>query len=230
MRHGSVYPSSFNFFVLLITLTTTGFSGLQAACIYSSPLDAVELEVGVMLTWSTLQETNNETFALQKSLDGVTFETEGIIRPTGNSNAEKHYRYLDTSTGQNKAFYRLVDIDKDGNYAFSKVVIFHRNSNNDLLISSMSSTLTERFFTLTLQSAFEKQVDYKILDKSNQIVRNGSASLLKGMNAISLDLSAMQEGKYKVLIVAGKEEEEVYVQKSLNGDAPKLNFALKQDP
>jgi len=208
----------------------TGLSSVQAACIYSSPLDLVELEVGVLLTWSTLQETDNELFAIQKSLDGESFTTEGIVRSSGNSENEKHYRYLDVSTGEKKAFYRLVDIDKDGKYAYSKVIIFSRSKENDLVISSMSSTLTDRFFTLTLESSSDKEVDYTILNKSNQAVKQGKASLLEGVNAISLDLQSVEEGKYKVLITSGQEEEEVYVQKSRAGQMPKLNFASKQNP
>ncbi len=215
---------------LLLLLFFANIPGLSATCIYSSSIEVREVEVGALLSWSTLQEIENEIFAVQKSLDGIDFTTEGVVRSAGNSDKENHYRYLDISAGQEKVYYRLVDIDKKGNFAYSKIIVFRRTKQNDLLISTMSSTVTDRFFTLTLQSSLEKVIDYSVLDKSNQLVKSGKASVVKGANAISFDMNDLQEGKYKLVINAGREEEAIYVQKNKSGDKPKLNFALKENP
>lgn len=230
MRPKSVHTKGRQFYGLLMLMFLAGLPKMNATCIYSSTVEAKEVEVGVLLSWSTLQEVENEIFAVQKSLDGIDFITEGVVRSVGNSEQENHYRYLDISAGQEKVYYRLVDIDKKGTFAYSETIVFRRTNQNDLLISTMSSTVTDRFFTLTLQSSVEKTIDYKVVDKSNHQVKAGQARVVQGSNAISFDMSDLEAGKYKLVINAGREEETVYLQKNKSGEKPKLNFALKENP
>ncbi|MEO1516635.1 MAG: hypothetical protein AAFV95_16530 [Bacteroidota bacterium] len=216
------------FSLWLLLLGGSTFS-LEASCVYAQRMDAQEMEMGNLLTWSTSAEKDNQTFVIQKSLDGKEFVTEGIVRGAGESEATRHYRYLDISVGQSKAFYRLVDIDSKGLYSISETVVVNRNKENNLLITEMSETETDRYFTLTMQSNIQDQVEYQIFNEGNVLVQNGATEVVKGMNVLAMDLNVLESGRYRVSLQARGEQEEVFVlKKNKDGGVGKTNFALKK--
>jgi hypothetical protein len=76
----------------------------------------------VNVTWSTLTETNNALFTLQRSLDANNFMDIANLPGAGNSNTQLNYSAIDHSPLHNLAYYRLKQTDFDGNYAYSEVV------------------------------------------------------------------------------------------------------------
>ncbi len=75
------------------------------------------------LRWTTTSEKNNAFFEVQRSNDGKKFQTLSAFPGQGNSNSETHYDYLDTEwRGEQASYYRLKQIDLDGQFSFSDVV------------------------------------------------------------------------------------------------------------
>ena len=198
----------------------------QAGCVFSSPFTAQELEMGNLLTWSTSLEIENETFVIQRSVDGIEFETEGVIRGAKNSEEERFYRFLDVSVGDSKVFYRLIDMDSKGNYAISHTIIVDRQKENNLLVTSISNTETDRFFSMTMESSLEEMVTYQLIDTNNKVVIDGELAVVKGLNALSIDLKDLENGQYKLQLLAKGESEELYLQKEAKAKN-KSNLALK---
>jgi len=61
------------------------------------------------LTWSTASEINNKGFEIERSIDGVNFETIGFVKGNSNSNRINKYSFIDAN--HSSAFYRLKQID-----------------------------------------------------------------------------------------------------------------------
>lgn len=88
---------------------------------YSSPLP-VDLayfqtdckDQGVVVSWQTLSEINNDYFDIQKSYDGISFESIGTIQGNNNSSQPINYQYIDEQGNLIGAVYRLVQINYDG--------------------------------------------------------------------------------------------------------------------
>ncbi len=74
----------------------------------------------VQVAWSTAQETDNEGFLVEMSLDGTVFEGVGFVAGAGDSEQPLHYRY-EALTSQS-AYFRLRQQDFDGDAAYSEVV------------------------------------------------------------------------------------------------------------
>lgn len=72
------------------------------------------------LEWATASEVNADRFLMQRSIDAVKFETIGIINASGTSNTISNYSFKDSYSGD--AYYRLVQMDNDGNALFSNIV------------------------------------------------------------------------------------------------------------
>jgi hypothetical protein len=75
--------------------------------------DAVEL------TWQTASERNNEGFFVERSLNGEHFEYIGFVSGHGTVNEASDYRFLDEAPFLGRSFYRLKQVDFDGQYEHS---------------------------------------------------------------------------------------------------------------
>lgn len=80
-----------------------------------------------LLTWKTALELNSSHYLIQRSIgDNGLFQPLGKVMSVGNSTSLSSYQYLDSDLGQlqqgDKVFYRLKQIDIDGQFDYSHVV------------------------------------------------------------------------------------------------------------
>jgi len=110
--------------IVLLPVELTSFTG------------SVENKV-LNLKWQTATEVNNYGFEIQKTSphpspyqgegvqidrDGRGWVTVGFVKGNGNSYSPKVYSFVDKTVSSGKYFYRLKQIDNDGQYTYSKEV------------------------------------------------------------------------------------------------------------
>lgn len=83
----------------------------------------------VKLDWQTASETNNDYFAIEKTVDGEKFELLSKVKGSGNSQSEKKYSYTDNLTDKPTMYYRLKQTDFDGSFNYSPIITVNCNSN-----------------------------------------------------------------------------------------------------
>jgi hypothetical protein len=91
----------------------------------------------------TAEEINNETFAIERSLDGSSFEIIGSRQGAGNSNEILSYRYKDDHPVTGNSYYRIKMTDTDGNNEYSMIIpvkYVAENENEIQIVSSSSNT------------------------------------------------------------------------------------------
>ena len=86
----------------------------------------------VYLNWITSTEINNDYFEIQNSINGIDFKTLASLKGAGNSVLNNYYDYIDENPSKNINYYRLKQVDFDGNYSFSKVIIVDNILNNEI--------------------------------------------------------------------------------------------------
>jgi hypothetical protein len=67
----------------------------------------------VLLTWVTEFENNSDYFSVQRSRDGINFESIGKVQAKGNSQTDNTYRFTDLQPIPSLNFYRLAETDRD---------------------------------------------------------------------------------------------------------------------
>jgi hypothetical protein len=73
----------------------------------------------VTLKWTTTFENNNKGFEIQRSIGGGDYKTVGFISSkgdNGNSQISLNYDFKEVNSTTAFSFYRLVQLDKDGQY------------------------------------------------------------------------------------------------------------------
>jgi hypothetical protein len=83
----------------------------------------------VVVTWATAQESNSKEFVVERSGDGTSFTAIGKVAAAGNSNRPLNYSFTDPDPLQGNNYYRLRQVDLDGdarNSGIVKVMIGNR--------------------------------------------------------------------------------------------------------
>jgi hypothetical protein len=76
---------------------------------------------GNQLRWTTANELDNKGFDIEKLIGG-NFEKIGFVEGNGNSSDSQSYDYMDYSIRPGVTFYRLKQIDLNGQFDYSKIV------------------------------------------------------------------------------------------------------------
>ena len=95
------------------------------------------------LIWRTQTEINNDYFTIEKTTDGVTFETVGTASGAGNSNTVLNYNLIDQNVQKVINYYRLVQTDTDGKNTVSNLIsIDNREIESSVkVVSSITNVL-----------------------------------------------------------------------------------------
>ena len=68
----------------------------------------------VLLEWKTATELNNNGFEVQRKAAGSEFATIGFVKGQGTTTNQNEYSYIDKDLVDGKYFYRLKQIDYNG--------------------------------------------------------------------------------------------------------------------
>jgi hypothetical protein len=82
--------------------------------------DAQKKQDKVLITWATDQEKNNSHFNVERSVDGATWSSIGVVFPNETSTINK-YSFTDAVSTSPVVYYRIRQVDVDGGSSFSKV-------------------------------------------------------------------------------------------------------------
>ncbi len=76
----------------------------------------------VILTWATASELHNDYFTIERSANGLTFESIAEIPGAGTSNQTIEYRHEDMQPLLGTTYYRLKQTDFNGAYEYFNIV------------------------------------------------------------------------------------------------------------
>ncbi len=94
------------------------------------------IDRAVWLKWVTLTETNNRSFSIERSRDGMHFISIGEVSGAGTTRQKKTYSYEDRFAPYSVLYYRLKQTDFDGAYSYSDVIrVDNTNTGTELVVS-----------------------------------------------------------------------------------------------
>ncbi len=86
----------------------------------------------VFVDWKTASEKNNDFFTIEKTKDGIYFETVGVVKGSGNTTNTMYYSIWDTHPYQGVSYYRLKQTDFDGATSYSSLSTVSIDNENGL--------------------------------------------------------------------------------------------------
>jgi len=132
-----------------------------------------------ILNWLTTTEVNNSHFEIERKIENSTFEKLGVIHAVEDPSFENHYQYIDrhfTKTGH--YYYRLRQVDKDGDFSYSDIVQLNVKSVSNSVLSifpNPTSSSTVKLFTPFSSDKLEirvfsmdgNELVHKVLDRNS---------------------------------------------------------------
>ncbi len=130
--------------------------------------EATTKSKNILLHWITGSEQNNTGFTIERSTNGIRFESVGFVPAAGNgnSNVAVHYHFTDADPRGAIFYYRLKQTDSDGEFSYSAIrkVFFENNANIRLWPNPMVSKSL-------LQIPENRFTHYQILDLNGRLVQ-----------------------------------------------------------
>ena len=155
-----------------------------------------------ILSWVTASEKNNDYFILERSEDAREFTQIGKIDGAGSSNTFLNYQFIDVKPINQVAYYRLKQVDFDGQFSYSQVIALRNNQKLNAEIKAYPNPSDGNFLITNIP--FDEGEDFvcqvynlqgELLKKDLQI-SDASGNLL-------LQLNDLKSGVYWVSITNG---------------------------
>lgn len=90
--------------------------------------DAKPSESKVLCEWSTATEINNNYFTVERSTDGLHYDSVFSVDGAGNSSIIRNYSAVDEHPINGDSYYRLKQTDNDGHFNYSNSVHVYMNA------------------------------------------------------------------------------------------------------
>ncbi len=144
------------------------------------------------IAWSAHVTDLQTTFEVERSQDGIRWETAGTVGSLWGTN---DYRFEDLNANGD-GFYRLVYLDADGDYTYSPIVKSRCDQNTSLQVFPNP---TADYVVLTLLGDTTETGQINIFDAQGCTVRTESVSLNLGINTLRFELEDLPKGFYSVV-------------------------------
>ncbi len=156
----------------------------------------------VKLFWQTAAEINSDYFMVERSSDGINFDPIDLVESAGNSSSLVNYSYTDENPAAGKNYYRLKQIDNDGQYALFHVVMVDLTDGTSLTQVEVFPTETEDLAHIVLTAKKAEIFLLQIFDQSGKELYHSSLSVNEGANALDLPVASYETGYYNVRITS----------------------------
>lgn len=152
-----------------------------------------------ILSWTTVTEENNKGFELQHSAECINFAPLAFIPSkafNGNTSSILSYQFIDENLFAGETYYRLKQIDKDGNTTFSNILLLKKLQPNAFALSNIYPNPARSFIKFGLTAPAATRVRITITDLAGKPAIQQSQQLAVGNNNLSLNISNLSAGSY----------------------------------
>lgn len=146
--------------------------------------------------WETSSEYNNHYFNLQRSFNGVDFDIIGSVQGAGTSTVLNSYSFNDYDLRYGKIYYKLQQVDFDGETTNSKIISMNRESAENGLLNVYPNP-TENTITMDILVATNQGGDIRIVGLNSVVIYEQHIED-KGMHQLTFDMTSMSAGLYFV--------------------------------
>jgi hypothetical protein len=156
----------------------------------------------VDVSWQTASELNSSYYEIQRSSDGVHFETIATEAAAGFSNSLLNYSFVDENPLKGFNYYRLKEVDSDGRSQFSDIAVVDFYTGNTVLQLAMYPNPVEESATLNFEMPEQGKAKIEVFDALGKVVYSNETYFGEGANSIALADLAIASGNYFVRVLA----------------------------
>ncbi len=147
------------------------------------------------MNWATASELNNEGFEVQRSPDGRNWSVLDFIDGHGTIFTQQNYTYADYRPIPGINYYRLRQIDFDGQYELTKVVVIDWAANGKEALLVFPNPVTANVVSLRFPAPRQAAWEIRLINALGETVRKRR---LEGIapSMLEWDITGVPPGTY----------------------------------
>lgn len=177
-------------------------TGLEILPVTLSEFKADLLNQSTRLSWTTSAENNNKGFNVERSSNGISFTNIGFVASQavdGNSKLPLHYLFEDRTMAAGRNYYRLQQVDKDGQTSYSDVKMVNKGDKSSFAAHLRSNPIVNDL-SLSIYMQETSKVQIALINNSGAVVLSSDKLLEKGENIVNMPASKLPKGVYYVTV------------------------------
>ena len=140
------------------------------------------------IKWTTAEETKNGYFIIERTKDGVHFETIAMLKNSainGPTAVAHEYSIMDGSPLTGISYYRISEADSTDKKVYINTIVYVPCENDE----TIDAVIEDANVTIALNAVSEETKSCKvtIVDDYKSVVLNQTYKVVNGMNSIKID-------------------------------------------
>lgn len=152
----------------------------------------------IELSWSTSSEINNDYFVVEKSFDAVNFFELTTIQGNGNSNITNNYVAYDTNPSNGTTYYRLKQVDFNGDETYHQIVSTNCNSNG---FDVNEIALNNNTLSFNVSTDLNEKLNVFFYDYNGKLITMQQLHAVEGNNLVTINNLNLSKSIYMLSIV-----------------------------
>jgi hypothetical protein len=155
-----------------------------------------------LLTWTTLSETDNAGFAIERSKDAKSWEQIQFVKGNGTTTVTSNYSVIDNNPTKGTNYYRLKQIDNNGKFTYSSVQSLYFSEKGTVGFSFYPNP-SKNNINVSLETITNKVASLELTDNLGRVVKSIAISNQNSNSNISINTANMNKGIYFLVLKDG---------------------------
>ncbi len=179
---------------------TPGSAGITLLPVEFTAFTAQAAREGAWLRWQTATESNNKGFFVQRSADGQRWQDITFVAGYGDSHTARDYAFLDEKPNTGTNYYRLLQMDHDGQTAYSHIAQVAFGTTPDGGGGArLFPVPADTQLTLSLDQTYTSPLTAFVFQTTGQLV--ATYTIAAEQQQLDMDVAHLPAGSYWVKIV-----------------------------
>jgi hypothetical protein len=152
----------------------------------------------VRITWTTESETASDYFAVQRSVDGLVWETIQVLAGQGTSSTSNSYVAVDNQPKNGINYYRLMQVDLNGKQTFTSTLVANTTELKTLTV--FPNPAKNELFIGDGTSEFEHIIITDMIGKSVPLM------FTTAQHGVNANCSEIENGLYTLTAITSQGE------------------------
>lgn len=151
------------------------------------------------INWATAAEEGTDKFQIEHSTDGRNFSVIGETPAAGASSSTNHYQFIHNRPAKGMNYYRIKQLDKNGQFTYSKALhLLYRQDNSETIIAP--NPVNDNLYIIAGTGQHISKMELYDLS-GKQVLTKQFAGV---QQVYSIAVSSLNKGIYIVKIYDGK--------------------------
>lgn len=158
------------------------------------------MQPNAILNWATATENGNDHFDIERSADGSQFTAIGTVPSHYQANGQTtYYSFTDNQPVNGQNFYRLRQVDKDGNFSYSAIVLVDASVPFVQQLKVSPNPVTANL-TAQYRAMEAGMLTAKIYNAEGREVLSATQQAQPGDNRLNMATHALPAGHYYLVL------------------------------